>query len=1135
MNTEMIYIIDETQTQTKSIDRLQKSLEKTKKQMQKLFYQKSELPSDKFADAMQKTANLIVNVSVNKISQKETSGVYQTSENSFDAQSKQNGDFGNINAPQRIVQAVDRMAKSIETALAPQTIDGVMQGAMETGKSMFDSIKMGFGKFKEGFSFLDTGIFQRIKEIIPTALVDAANGIGGVLGTPIAGLFGVIGKIGSGFIEAKTKLGENMVLMGAGVGMLGNAFSEGSNILLKGAGVLIQGVGFFFNKGISGVMGILGQGIGKSIGTVAVAISMFGTLFSQNSGKLQKAAGMALQGVAAFTSRLGGFLNATFREVGNVVGVVGEGFGNLVGFVGSGIQSIIQKVTGNIGNIGKFFISGFGIIGGIVKGIFGFIGGAIKAAWAGIQNLVVNPIVNYEGSISAATGYQQLFQYSKVYSDTNFDLAPSGTNNQIKQNTDWSAQGFNHYIEEMKNGDYRPTNGAAAFEDMLNNIGMSGVYSLESTAGIGKGYLNSGKTVASIEKELIAIQDTAAAFNLSEQEYQELAGKALQIGESETVSLQDITQGFKVPMLEMVARGLGETEDAAGMERVKQRIANGEFTGKQIMDLFYGVVEKEQDDGGLKGVAEDLSNSTVSGLKTKLTNLFKGNISKKWARGLTEGLGDGVKGGMGGIGKFIDDHKQAFEQLGNIAQGIGNSLGKFGAGAIQNTIERMETLFSSTEFQEAGLADKMKLFWDNVIKKPFDDWWQSTGDPLVSGVLDSIGNKMGEGLTGFLSILFGVDEKETLADGEKAGTGFTQGFARGFDGEKVMNAFADMLSKVLEKIWDNIWNKPKEIEVDGSASNYGDFFDSEGNMLPGVDETQLSLYKDDKGSMRTGQSQYIYGGDESLIQRDHGYAAKQGEFEDKVAQVKTETETGLGNISFDKAIENYNGLDEKQKEVLDAGLEKINALNQEFAFLGNAKYADIIVSVFYGDKEVAIDSRIGTIITGGTGRFNKDVIEETPEQTIPHAKGGIFTNAHVGLVAEAGPEAIIPLSGTYKNNGISLWEKAGYLLGTLPKHAEGGIFGEIDEEKNGRTSFSLANIKQEEENNADSVSNFNAPIQINTTVTGTNFTFQGGQTGDKEGIMQVIKEQMPTIADEIAGTIAVNIQRIFANMKKETI
>lgn len=51
---------------------------------------------------------------------------------------------------------------------------------------------------------------------------------------------------------------------------------------------------------------------------------------------------------------------------------------------------------------------------------------------------------------------------------------------------------------------------------------------------------------------------------------------------------------------------------------------------------------------------------------------------------------------------------------------------------------------------------------------------------------------------------------------------------------------------------------------------------------------------------------------------------------------------------------------------------------------------------------------------------------------------------------------------------------------------------------------------------------------------GVNFTFNGTEANSREGIMKVIKEQMPDIADEIAGTIAVNIQRIFANMKLQT-
>lgn len=47
-----------------------------------------------------------------------------------------------------------------------------------------------------------------------------------------------------------------------------------------------------------------------------------------------------------------------------------------------------------------------------------------------------------------------------------------------------------------------------------------------------------------------------------------------------------------------------------------------------------------------------------------------------------------------------------------------------------------------------------------------------------------------------------------------------------------------------------------------------------------------------------------------------------------------------------------------------------------------------------------------------------------------HAMGGIFTEPHVGVIAEAGyPESIIPIDGS--QNAINLWEETGRMLGTI--------------------------------------------------------------------------------------------------------
>ncbi len=45
----------------------------------------------------------------------------------------------------------------------------------------------------------------------------------------------------------------------------------------------------------------------------------------------------------------------------------------------------------------------------------------------------------------------------------------------------------------------------------------------------------------------------------------------------------------------------------------------------------------------------------------------------------------------------------------------------------------------------------------------------------------------------------------------------------------------------------------------------------------------------------------------------------------------------------------------------------------------------------------------------------------------PYATGGLITSPHLGLVGEAGPEMIVPLSN--RERGLSLWQQAGSLLG----------------------------------------------------------------------------------------------------------
>lgn len=73
----------------------------------------------------------------------------------------------------------------------------------------------------------------------------------------------------------------------------------------------------------------------------------------------------------------------------------------------------------------------------------------------------------------------------------------------------------------------------------------------------------------------------------------------------------------------------------------------------------------------------------------------------------------------------------------------------------------------------------------------------------------------------------------------------------------------------------------------------------------------------------------------------------------------------------------------------------------------------------------------------------------------PYANGGIIDRPHMGLVGEAGPEAIIPLSSGKRSRALELYQQAGRALGVVP-YANGGIVGGKYKVKYGDTLSELA-------------------------------------------------------------------------------
>lgn len=100
----------------------------------------------------------------------------------------------------------------------------------------------------------------------------------------------------------------------------------------------------------------------------------------------------------------------------------------------------------------------------------------------------------------------------------------------------------------------------------------------------------------------------------------------------------------------------------------------------------------------------------------------------------------------------------------------------------------------------------------------------------------------------------------------------------------------------------------------------------------------------------------------------------------------------------------------------------------------------------------------------------------SPPEITPHAEGGILTRPHLGLVAEAGPEAVIPLRD--KTRGVSVLTQAANILGveTSPQ-----IFMARRDSNDGRLhDNNLLSV-----NNIDGNREYFAPV-INLTVNSSN-------------------------------------------------
>ena len=168
----------------------------------------------------------------------------------------------------------------------------------------------------------------------------------------------------------------------------------------------------------------------------------------------------------------------------------------------------------------------------------------------------------------------------------------------------------------------------------------------------------------------------------------------------------------------------------------------------------------------------------------------------------------------------------------------------------------------------------------------------------------------------------------------------------------------------------------------------------------------------------------------------------------------------------------------------------------------------------------AIVNPTANISVGGAGSGSASV------SAAFHAEGGLFGNPHLGLVAEDGPEAIIPLGAKRRERGIDLWMQAGAMLG-ISQYADGGIVGNS---KYSDTLFeSGSSTDSGKEASGDqvgiSVESGNSNVQVTVNMAPT-FEISND---NPDTVLNMVKRQLNALTNDMTAEIARRVADSFAN------
>lgn len=653
-----------------------------------------------------------------------------------------------------------------------------------------------------------------------------------------------------------------------------------------------------------------------------------------------------------------------------------------------------------------------------------------------------------------------------------------------------------------------------AIKNLLPSIGGAAIGGKLLSSGAGQLLLGGGSSVPLLTAGEAAGGATAAVSGITS------AGSwlssFLELGSTSSVIAADGTlvavQGGVGGTLGSIGSALGSTATtaagtaAAGVSGVGGIIGGILGLGSAAIDLFEGFGKSDAgDDKGAKD--EFVTAGTKAGMVGAGAGI--GAAIGSVVPGLGTAIGALVGAGVGGIGALF----------GGDAAGKAISDGTDEGGWLSNAWEAVCDFFTDTlpevwgNFWDAisgfftetvpewwgNLTDAVSTFFTETIPEKWSEFWEAIGSFFTEDVPYAIGYACGkvevfftETIPGFFGDLwdgissFFTDTLPTWASGiwnDHIVPFFTETVPNFFSGiwDAITTFFTDTLPTWASDVWNNgivpfftedipafftgLWNSIVTFFTDTLPTWVSNVWNN--NIVPFFTESIPNFFTGLWNGVVTFFTETLPNWISNI-------------WNNNIVPFFTQTIPG-----FFTSL--WNGVTSFVTETIPNWISSIGStISGWFSSIGD----------WFGQIWNGIKSSFGAGYSDATGK---------------HAWGGIMTSPHVGMVAEDGPEAIIPLSPSKGDRGLDLWMKAGQLLGVKP-YADGGIVGDAD--------VPTASYTPSEGGG----NHFEINVEVNPE-----FVIEG-ENMDEETIVAIIKARIKEMVDDIGDELAERLARIFANM-----